>query len=102
MQETWDDVWDVERSEEAAGTVRVSLVRRREHRFSKHLVAHSETVERTVLFSRSFRPLFETVAIEHYAAQLELVARHAREGHGRERGVPGRPPDLGRPPQRGT
>jgi hypothetical protein len=30
MQESWEDVWDVESAEEAGGRVRVSLVRRRE------------------------------------------------------------------------
>ena len=80
MQESWEYVWEVESAEEAAGRVRVSLVRRREHHFSKHLAAHTETVERTVLFSRAFRPLLETVAMEHYAAQLQLIARHAQAG----------------------
>lgn len=49
-------------------------------RFSKHLAARTETVERTVLFSRAFRPLLDTVAMEHYTAQLQLIARHAQEG----------------------
>jgi hypothetical protein len=80
MQESWKYVWDVESAEEPGGRVRVSLVRRRERHFSRHLAARTETVERTVLFSRAFRPLLETVSMEHYAAQLELVARHAREG----------------------
>ena len=80
MQESWAHVWDVESEPEEAGRVRVSLVRRREHRFSKHLTTHTETVERTVLFSRSFRPLLEAVAMEHYAAQLHLIARHAEQG----------------------
>lgn len=80
MEESWGFVWDVESAEEPAGRVRVSLVRNREHRFSKRLVPHRETVERTVLFSRSFRPLLESVAMDHYAAQLSLIARHARDG----------------------
>ena len=80
MQESWDDLWSVERSEEAGGRVRVSLVRRREHHFSKHLVAHTETVQSTVLFSHSFRPLLETVAMEHYAGQLSRIAEHAQDG----------------------
>lgn len=80
MREAWDYVWEVESAEESAGHVRISLVRRREHRLSKHLISHTETLERTVLFSRSFRPLLEAVAIAHYGAQLQLVALHAREG----------------------
>ncbi|HTW13348.1 MAG TPA: hypothetical protein VME01_11425, partial [Solirubrobacteraceae bacterium] len=80
MRETETYVWDVESSEEAAGHVRVALVRKRERRSSSHLRQHTEVVERTVFFARSFRPLLETVALEHYKAQLELVARYAREG----------------------
>lgn len=80
MAESWGYVWDVESTEEAAGRVRVSLVRTREHRFAKRLVPHRETVERTVLFSQSFRPLLDAVAMDHYAAQLSLIVRHAREG----------------------
>lgn len=80
MQESWEYVWEVESTDAAAGSRCVSLIRRREHRSSKHLMAHTETLERTVLFSRSFRPLLEGVALEHYTAQLELIARYARAG----------------------
>lgn len=80
MQESWDYVWEVESAEEAAGSQCVSLIRRREHRTTKHLMARTETLERTVLYSRSFRPLLERVALEHYTAQLQLIARYARAG----------------------
>lgn len=80
MRESWRYVWEVECAEASPGTLCVSLVRRREHQAARHLMAHSETVERTVLFSRSFRALLEAVALEHYAAQLRLVAGHAQDG----------------------
>lgn len=80
MGDSWGYVWNIESTEESAGRVHVSLVRKREHRFSKHLVAHTETVEQTVLFSRSFRPLLDAVAMDHYAAQLSRIIRHAQEG----------------------
>jgi hypothetical protein len=80
MSESSHYVWDVESADEAAGKVRVSLVRRYEQRSSKHLLPHTETLDRTVLFSRCFRPLLESVALEHYAARLRLIADHAREG----------------------
>jgi len=58
----------------------VSLVRRREHRVTQRLRSRVETLERTVLFSRSFLPLRESIALERYTARLGLIARHAHEG----------------------
>lgn len=80
MKESWDTLWELESGEETTGRIRISLVRRRVHRFSKRLVARTETVERVVMFSRAFRPLLETVALEHYRAQLGVVARSAETG----------------------
>jgi hypothetical protein len=65
---------------EEHGRVAVSLVRKREHRSAGLLHHRNETVERTVLFSRSFRQMFDSVAQQTYAARLQLVARHASEG----------------------
>lgn len=80
MRESWRHVWEVECAEASPGTLCVSLVRRREHRVARHLIAHTEIIERTVLFSKSFRPLLEAVALEHYAAQLRLVGQYAQDG----------------------
>lgn len=80
MSEPWRYAWDVELTDEAAGRVCVSLVRKRERVVSKHLMSHVETDERTVLFSRSFGVLLESVALEHYAGRLQRVARHAEDG----------------------
>lgn len=80
MRESWRYVWEVECAEASPGSLCVSLVRRREHQFARHLMSRTETLERTVLFSRTFRPLLEAVALEHYAAQLRAVARYAQDG----------------------
>jgi hypothetical protein len=79
MRESWRHVWEVESADEARGQLRVSLVRRREHT-TKGLRSHTETLERTVLFSQSFRPLLEAVALEHYIARLQLIAGYAEQG----------------------
>jgi hypothetical protein len=79
MRETWRHVWEVESSDDAGGQVRVSLVRRREHT-TRGLRSHTETLERTVLFSQCFRPLLETVARDHYIARLQQIAGYAEQG----------------------
>lgn len=79
MREAWAYVWDVETTDEGRGQRRVCLVRTRERRSKGRLRSHTEVVERTVLFSRSFRPLLETPAMDHYRAVLQLLARHAED-----------------------
>jgi hypothetical protein len=73
-------VYRVERADDRPGHVRISLVRQRERNDVRHLRHHLEVLERTVLFSRSFRPMFDLAAMEGYAAHLSLLARHAEEG----------------------
>jgi hypothetical protein len=73
-------VYGVESAQEEHGRVCISLVRRRE-RDSVHRFHHQiEVLERTVLFSRSFRAMQDKVAIESYSAQLSLISRYAQEG----------------------
>jgi hypothetical protein len=60
--------------------VRISLIRRQEHESRRHLRTHTETLERTCIFSKSFRPLLEAAEMERYTARLEQISRHAREG----------------------
>lgn len=82
MDESWSYVWEVEAADDGAGRVRVSLVRRREHRSTGHHLlrrAETETVERTVFLSRSFRPMLESVAMDHYTARLSELARYAEQ-----------------------
>jgi hypothetical protein len=79
MRESWRHVWEVESADEAGGQLRASLVRKREHS-TKGLRSHTETLERTVLFSQCFRPLLDAVALEHYTARLQQIARYAEQG----------------------
>jgi hypothetical protein len=72
--------YDVESTVEEHGRVAISLVRKREQHSTRHLRHHAETLERTVLFSRSFRPMSESVAQQSYTARLQLIARYADEG----------------------
>jgi hypothetical protein len=65
------DVWD-------AGRTEIALVRRSAgQRRSLLRRAQDETA---VLFHCTFRPLLELKELEHYASELELVARHANDG----------------------
>jgi hypothetical protein len=80
VHDEWRHVYGVESAQEEHGRVSVSLVRRRERHSSQRLRHHTETLERTVLFSRSFRSLLESVAQEAYAGRLWLIARYADEG----------------------
>jgi hypothetical protein len=80
VSDEWRYVYGVESEHEEHGRVCISLVRRRERDSAHHLRHHIEVLERTVLFSRSFRAMLDTVAIESYTAHLALVARHAQEG----------------------
>lgn len=80
MNDEWRYSYDVESAQEQHGRVSVSLVRKREHHSMQLLRSRIETVERTVLFSQSFRPMLDSVAQEHYAARLRLIARYADEG----------------------
>lgn len=66
------DVWD-------AGRTEVSLVRRPEASPRLSLRRRSPA-EPVVMFHRAFRPLLELKELEHYAAELEQVARHANNG----------------------
>jgi hypothetical protein len=70
----------VESAEEQSGRVRVSLVKQLEREETRHLRRHVEVLERTVLFSQTFRPMFDLTAMESYATNLSLVARHAAAG----------------------
>lgn len=69
----------VERCEEGPGHMRIALVRQRQREDGRFL-HHHEITDRTVLFAKRFRPMLELAALEHYAEQLSLVARHADEG----------------------
>ncbi len=80
MDGKWSYVYGVESADEGGGRVCISLVRTRQ-RDSVHLLRHQvEVLERTVLFSRSFRAMLDKVAIESYTAHLSLVARYAEQG----------------------
>lgn len=80
MRESWRHVWEVEVADEPPGRVRVSLVRRREHTSAKGLRSHTETLERTVLFSQSFSTLLDAVARDRYIARLEQISHYAEQG----------------------
>ncbi len=72
--------YEVQRDERGPGHTEVALVRctaAASHRLSLRRTAREAPV---VLFTRTFRPLVELNELERYAAQLELVARHANEG----------------------
>ena len=70
----------VEHAEEQPGRVRVSLVKQLEREETRHLRRRVEVLERTVLFSQTFRPMFDLTAMESYATNLSLVAQHAAAG----------------------
>lgn len=74
------DVWQIETEEESGGRRRLSLVRNRERRVHARLRTHTELTDRTVFFSRSFRPLLQTFAMEHYRAVLQRICDHAQAG----------------------
>jgi hypothetical protein len=80
MSDDWRCVYVVERADGQPGRLDVSLVRRRERVPAHHLRHRVEVLERTVLFSRSFRPMLDLAAMESYVARLSLVARYAEEG----------------------
>ncbi len=80
MVPNWRYVYEVQRAQEGPGRVCVSLVRSRQRTSVQHFRSHTEVLQRTVLFSGSFRPMLDRVAMEGYAAQLALVARYAEEG----------------------
>ena len=71
---------EVERSDARPGRVDVALVRMTVREGRGLLRHHRDVVERTVLFHRTFRPMFELTAMESYAARLALIARYANEG----------------------
>jgi hypothetical protein len=86
--ETWDDrhavsgegySYDVWRDVSRPGHTQVALVRRAPaapHRLALRRAPRETPV---ILFARTFRPLVELNELERYAAQLELLARHANE-----------------------
>ncbi len=74
------DVWQVEAVEEPPGRRRLSLVRSREHRVHGRLRTHTEVVDRTVFFSRSFRLLLDGPAMAHYMAVLGQIGQYAQAG----------------------
>jgi len=80
VDDKWRYVYGVESAEEEHGRVCISLVRRRQRESVHRLHHHTEVLERTVLFSRSFRAMLDKVAIQDYTAHLSLVARYAQEG----------------------
>jgi hypothetical protein len=67
------DVWD-------AGRIEIALVRRTVPQ--RRSLRRRGTDETVVLFRRTFRPLLELKELEHYASELELVARYAKDGTG--------------------
>jgi hypothetical protein len=72
--------YEVRRDVSRPGHTEVALVRRAAaapHRLALRRAPRETPV---VLFARTFRPLVELNELERYAAQLELVARHANEG----------------------
>jgi hypothetical protein len=70
----------IERDEQRPGFLDVALVRREaEHRRFGHL-GHRQGGDGLVLYHHVFRPMQEWSEIEHYVAQLEQVAEHARSG----------------------
>jgi hypothetical protein len=80
VNEGWRYVYDVESADEEHGQVSVSLVRKREHHVTQHLRSRTETLDRTVLFSRRFLPIRDSIALERYSARLSQIARHAQDG----------------------
>lgn len=72
--------YSVVRDTGGPGHADVALVRfSGPHGVLEHLL-HRHASDIVVLARRSFRPMFELAQMEAYAAQLELLAKHANEG----------------------
>jgi hypothetical protein len=72
--------YEVQRDVWGAGRTDVSLVRQAPSSHRRSLLRRGHDEESVVLFRRTFKPLLELKELERYAAQLELVARHANNG----------------------
>jgi hypothetical protein len=70
--------YEVERDVRGPGDVEVALVRRESRRGP--LGIGRRLGEPVVLFRRQFEPMLQLSRLETYAAQLERVAAHARDG----------------------
>lgn len=70
--------YEVQRDVWGAGRTEVTLIRRTAPQ--RRSLLHRSHDEALALFRRTFSPLRELKELERYAAELELVARHANNG----------------------